>query len=81
MVKQHQGNKKFYGTTTLGERGQIVVPAEARQNMKLEKGDKLLVFGFGNGILAFTKLENLEKFASNLTDKLKTINKIIRKAG
>jgi AbrB family looped-hinge helix DNA binding protein len=34
----------FYGSVTLGERGQIVIPAEARKHHKLAPGDKLLVF-------------------------------------
>ena len=38
-------NKKVYGTTTLGERGQVVIPAAARSAMGLQKGDKLIVIG------------------------------------
>ena len=34
----------FYGTVTVGERGQIVVPAQAREDYHLSPGDKLLVF-------------------------------------
>lgn len=34
----------FYGAVTIGERGQIVIPAEARKFHALSPGDKLLVF-------------------------------------
>lgn len=34
----------FYGSVTLGERGQVVIPAEARKRHGLQAGDKLLVF-------------------------------------
>ncbi len=34
----------FYGTVTVGERGQIVVPAQARVDFDINPGDKLLVF-------------------------------------
>ena len=34
----------FYGTVTVGERGQIVVPAKAREEFDINPGDKLLVF-------------------------------------
>jgi len=37
--------KKFYGSVTVSERGQIVIPAEARRDFGIEVGDKLLVFG------------------------------------
>ncbi len=33
----------FYGTSTVGERGQVVIPAEAREYLKLQAGDKLMV--------------------------------------
>ena len=37
--------KRFYGAITVSERGQIVIPAEARRDFNIEVGDKLLVFG------------------------------------
>ena len=45
MIKKHKNGEQFYGTTTLGEKGQVVIPAEARKVMGIKKGDKLLVFG------------------------------------
>jgi AbrB family looped-hinge helix DNA binding protein len=36
---------KFYGSTTVGERGQIVLPVKLRDDFKIKKGDKLLVLG------------------------------------
>jgi AbrB family looped-hinge helix DNA binding protein len=36
--------KSFIGSVSVGERGQIVIPAEARQRLGLKTGDKLLVF-------------------------------------
>lgn len=38
-------NKKFYGSVTVSERGQIVIPAEARKDFDIKIGDKLLVLG------------------------------------
>lgn len=35
---------KFLGATTVGERGQIVIPAAARKALDITSGDKLLVF-------------------------------------
>ncbi len=36
---------KFYGATTIGERGQVVIPAEARKDLNLSPSDKVMVFG------------------------------------
>jgi AbrB family looped-hinge helix DNA binding protein len=43
-VSQPDG-KRFYGSITVSDRGQIVIPAEARRDFGIEVGDKLLVFG------------------------------------
>ena len=72
-------DKQFYGTTTIGEKGQVVIPAEARVATKLKKGEKLLVFGMGEDVLIFAKLSNLEQFASVLSTRLKMVQKIIEK--
>lgn len=39
------GRHEFFGSTTVGERGQIVLPAELRKKYKINAGDKLIVIG------------------------------------
>ena len=68
----------FYGTTTIGEKGQVVIPQEVREKMKLEKGEKLLVFGMGGDMVTFAKLSHFEKFEKHLSGKLDSIRKIIK---
>ncbi len=34
---------KFYGSTTVGAKGQVVLPAKLRQELKIIPGDKLVV--------------------------------------
>ena len=41
------GKHEFYGSTTVGERGQIVLPAKLREVMGINAGDKLLVLSAG----------------------------------
>jgi AbrB family looped-hinge helix DNA binding protein len=45
MAKDFFGknNINVYGMTVLGERGQIVIPKEARKKLKLKNGDQFLV--------------------------------------
>ena len=55
--------KRFYGSITVSDRGQIVIPAEARRDFGIEVGDKLLVFGDLETGLAIAKASVLfEKF-------------------
>lgn len=44
MTEMEKG-KFLYGTVTVGERGQIVLPIEARKHFNIKPGDKLLVAG------------------------------------
>ena len=69
-ISIHHPEKTFYGAASLGEKGQIVIPAEARKAMKLHKGEKLLVFGIGEDMIAFSKLSGLEKFANKLNENI-----------
>ncbi|GMV37847.1 MAG: hypothetical protein AMXMBFR61_23550 [Fimbriimonadales bacterium] len=41
--EQFSCDKHFYGSVTVGERGQVVIPAEARHELGYNPGDKLLV--------------------------------------
>ena len=42
---------KFYGATTIGERGQIVIPAELRRKYRIKAGTKINVIDTGEAIL------------------------------
>ncbi|MBA3757506.1 AbrB/MazE/SpoVT family DNA-binding domain-containing protein [Candidatus Saccharibacteria bacterium] len=34
---------KFYGSATVGTKGQIVIPAEARDELNFKEGDKVVI--------------------------------------
>lgn len=60
-------NKKLYGTATVGTKGQIVIPADAREELNVMPGDRLYVVGTqGQGILGLIKEEMLEEFIEQL---------------
>lgn len=57
----------FYGSVTVGERGQIVIPAEARSDMNIEAGDKLLVLKHPiHQGLVVVKFEAMKEFLEEL---------------
>jgi AbrB family looped-hinge helix DNA binding protein len=69
----HNSKELFYGSTTMGKRGQVVIPAKAREAMNINKGEKLLVFSMGKTMVALMKLSNLEKIASHMEKGLKAM--------
>ncbi len=64
----HTGEKKLYGTATIGSKGQVVIPADAREELGLNTGDRLYVVGIGNdGGVALLKEEMLEHIVAKMT--------------
>lgn len=55
-------NKHIFGTVTIGERGQIVLPKKARDTLKLQPGDTLVVLGDSNPTTAGIALVSSEVF-------------------
>ena len=59
----------FYGSTTVGERGQVVIPAEARRDMDITPSTKLLVMGGPHkNLLILAKAEYLTAFMTRITE-------------
>jgi AbrB family looped-hinge helix DNA binding protein len=69
--------KKFYGSITVSERGQIVIPAEARKDFNIKTGDKLLVFGDLERGLAIATFDIMQKTMSGAASLFQDINKTI----
>ena len=56
----------IFGTVKVGERGQIVIPREARDKFNIKAGDTLIVLGDEKWGIAVTKSDVLQKFASSI---------------
>ncbi len=70
-------HQELFGTATVGEKGQIVIPIEARNALNIQVGDKLLVFsGPGKHGLMVVKPEIISKMAKKLTENLTEMQKI-----
>jgi AbrB family looped-hinge helix DNA binding protein len=71
---------KFYGATTVGERGQVVIPAEARRDLNISQGTKLLVFsGHGGDDLVFTRAESMAEFINQAKGMMAQMEDILNK--
>jgi len=55
--------KHIFGLVTVGEKGQIVIPAKARKLFKIESGDHLIVLGDEGQGLAIIKAKDFLKMA------------------
>ncbi len=60
-MEQEKKDKKFYGSVTVSERGQVVIPIEARKDFDIKTGDKLLVFGDLERGIALAKFDLVMK--------------------
>jgi AbrB family looped-hinge helix DNA binding protein len=58
----------FYGSATVGERGQIVIPAEARAELGIKPGDKVLIMRhpIHKGLMVF-QLDSVKEFLDEFT--------------
>ena len=61
---------KCYGSTVMGERGQVVIPAEAREEIGIQAGEKMIVFGNPKrGTVILIKSDIMARFADLLFKK------------
>jgi AbrB family looped-hinge helix DNA binding protein len=74
-MKSDPMGRKFLGSVLVGQRGQVVIPEEARKRYDIQAGDRLLVMGGRSGVLVFIKAESIKKFYENLMKKVSEIRK------
>ena len=68
--KKMTSQDKLYGTATVGARGQVVIPAEARKDLGISPGDHLLVMGKFGKVLGLIKADQMENFIKTIMDNL-----------
>lgn len=73
-------DKKLYGTATVGSKGQVVIPAEAREALEIQTGDRLYVVGMGKSkTLCFLKEDEIRSLINSLTDHVETMRDVLDK--
>ena len=71
MIAPREGKTKhIFGSVKVGERGQIVIPKEAREVFEIKQGDILLVLGDVERGIALVKADTLQGFAKKILDSL-----------
>lgn len=68
------GKFKFWGSATVGSKGQLVIPAEAREGLNIKEGDKLLIVSPANGeTIVVVKPDVLEQRMQHMQTNIKDL--------
>ena len=63
-----QSSQRVFGTAKVGDRGQIVIPKEARELFNIRPGDTLLIMGEEDKGLIISRPELLRDLANQIFD-------------
>lgn len=69
---------KFFGSATMGVKGQVVIPAEAREAFNLKEKEKLLVFSapMDKGVVLI-KADSLDSLIEALQEDARTMQELV----
>ncbi len=77
--KDNLHRPKVFGSTTVGPRGQVVIPANARKGMSIDAGTTLLVFkAFHGQGLVLLKVDAIEQMMSMVSQQLSDFEKLVK---
>lgn len=73
-------DKQLFGTATVGTKGQVVIPADARDALNIKTGDRLYVMGSpSKQWVGFVKEEQLREMVDHLTDNIEQYKDLLNK--
>ncbi len=70
ILGKHSAQRVF-GTAKVGDRGQIVIPKEARELFNIKPGDTLLILGESETGLIISRPELLNDLATEILNNVK----------
>ena len=76
-MKEFPPMPKVYGTVTIGERGQVVIPAKLRKEYGLGAGEKLIVIGKNGGPIGLIPAQQFNAFISQHEQFLAQVRKTL----
>jgi AbrB family looped-hinge helix DNA binding protein len=68
VAPRTEKTRHLFGSVKVGERGQVVIPKEAREIFDIKPGDILLVLGDVERGIALVKADALREFARRILD-------------
>ena len=77
--KDNLHRPKVFGSTTVGPRGQVVIPVNARKEMGIDVGTTLLVFkALGGQGLMLLKIDAIEQMMNMVSQRLTEFEKLVK---
>ncbi len=68
VAPRREKTKHLFGSVKVGDRGQVVIPKEAREIFDIRPGDILLVLGDVERGIALVKADVLQEFAKTILE-------------
>lgn len=70
---------RCFGSTSVGSKGQMVIPANARKELGIDAGATLLVFDFFQGrALLLLKVDAVERILSQISKRMTGLGKPVK---
>jgi len=63
-------DEKLIGITSLGERGQVVIPVNIREDLDLKQGDRLFVFAKHKHFIGIVKIDEMSGLLKKMISKI-----------
>ena len=78
-VKDDWDEARCFGSTTVGPKGQVVIPVSARKKLGIDAGATLLVFeSFHGRGLVLLKVDAVEQMLSMFSERLTDFEKMVK---
>lgn len=73
-------DKQLYGSATVGTKGQVVIPVDAREALNIKTGDRLYALGSeSRGWIGFIKEDKLREVVDHITENVEQYKNILNK--
>ena len=69
----HHFDEKLIGITSLGERGQVVIPVNIREDLNLKQGDRLFVFAKHKHFIGLVKVDEISGMLKKMISKIERL--------
>ncbi len=61
---------QLIGSTVMGERGQIVIPKDIRDRLKIKPGAKMMVMQHGDSPIMLLPIEQMQEMIRQMSDRV-----------